>query len=255
MDLFSLKDKVAIVTGGNGGIGYGIARGLASVGGNIIIAARNSSKTAKAAESIRRDYGARVLELGVDVRRENQILSMVEKTLEFFGKIDVLVNNAGINIRKMPQDLSSAEYDEVMEVNLRSAFLCSKAVYPAMKEARGGKIINIGSMTSLFGGGKLMAYGASKGGIVAMTRALAVAWAPDNIQVNAMLPGWIDTDLTRKARVELEGLNERVLTRTPIGRWGRPEDLQGTAIYLATAASNFVTGVALPVDGGYSVSV
>ena len=144
MDLFSLKDKVAIVTGGNGGIGYGIARGLASVGGNIIIAARNSSKTAKAAESIRRDYGARVLELGVDVRRENQILSMVEKTLEFFGRIDVLVNNAGINIRKMPQDLSSAEYDEVMEVNLRSAFLCSKAVYPAMKEARGGKIINIG---------------------------------------------------------------------------------------------------------------
>jgi 2-deoxy-D-gluconate 3-dehydrogenase len=255
MDLFSLKDKVAIVTGGNGGIGYGIARGLASVGGNIIIAARNSSKTAKAAESIRRDYGARILELGVDVRRENQILSMVEKTLEFFGRIDVLVNNAGINIRKMPQDLSSAEYDEVMEVNLRSAFLCSKAVYPAMKEARGGKIINIGSMTSLFGGGKLMAYGASKGGIVAMTRALAVAWAPDNIQVNAILPGWIDTDLTRKARVELEGLNERVLTRTPIGRWGRPEDLQGTAIYLATAASNFVTGVALPVDGGYSVSV
>jgi len=253
--LFSLKDKVAIVTGGNGGIGYGIARGLASVGGNIIIAARNSSKTAKAAESIRRDYGARVLELGVDVRRENQILSMVEKTLEFFGRIDVLVNNAGINIRKMPQDLSSAEYDEVMEVNLRSAFLCSKAVYPAMKEARGGKIINIGSMTSLFGGGKLMAYGASKGGIVAMTRALAVAWAPDNIQVNAILPGWIDTDLTRKARVELEGLNERVLTRTPIGRWGRPEDLQGTAIYLATAASNFVTGVTLPVDGGYSVSV
>lgn len=255
MDLFSLKDKVAIVTGGNGGIGYGIARGLASVGGNIIIAARNSSKTAKAAESIRRDYGARVLELGVDVRRENQILSMVEKTLEFFGRIDVLVNNVGINIRKMPQDLSSAEYNEVMEVNLRSAFLCSKAVYPAMKEARGGKIINIGSMTSLFGGGKLMAYGASKGGIVAMTRALAVAWAPDNIQVNAILPGWIDTDLTRKARVELEGLNERVLTRTPIGRWGRPEDLQGTAIYLATAASNFVTGVALPVDGGYSVSV
>jgi 2-deoxy-D-gluconate 3-dehydrogenase len=165
------------------------------------------------------------------------------------------VNNAGINIRKMPQDLSSEEYDEVLEVNLRSAFLCSKAVYPAMKEAGGGKIINIGSMTSLFGGGKLMAYGASKGGIVAMTRALAVAWAPDNIQVNAILPGWIDTDLTRRARVELEGLNERVLVRTPVGRWGQPEDLQGTAIYLASAASNFVTGVALPVDGGYSVSI
>jgi 2-deoxy-D-gluconate 3-dehydrogenase len=253
--MFSLKGKVAIVTGGNGGIGYGIARGLASAGGNIVIAARNASKTAKAAEAIRGDYGAGVLELGVDVRRENQVASMVEETLEAFGRIDVLVNNAGINIRKLPQDLSSAEYDEVLEVNLRSAFLCSKAVYPAMREAGGGKIINIGSMTSLFGGGKLMAYGASKGGIVAMTRALAVAWAQDNIQVNAILPGWIDTDLTRRARVELEGLNERVLARTPVGRWGRPEDLQGTAIFLATAASDFVTGVALPVDGGYSVSI
>ena len=255
MDLFSLKNKVAIVTGGNGGIGYGIACGLASVGGSIVIAARNPSKTANAAERIRSEYGVKVLELGVDVRRENQITSMVEKALDYFSRIDVLVNNAGINIRKMPQDLTSTEYDEVMEVNLRSAFLCSKAVYPAMKEVGGGKIINIGSMTSLFGGGKLMAYGASKGGIVAMTRALAVAWAPDNIQVNAILPGWIDTDLTRRARVELEDLNERVLTRTPMGRWGRSEDLQGSAIYLATAASNFVTGVALPVDGGYSVSI
>jgi 2-deoxy-D-gluconate 3-dehydrogenase len=255
MNMFSLKGRVAIVTGGNGGIGYGIARGFASAGASIVIAARNPSKTAKAAETIRGDYRAKVLELEVDVKRENQISSMVEKTLDYFGRIDVLVNNAGINIRKMPQDLSSAEYDEVLEVNLRSAFLCSKAVYPAMKEAGGGKIINIGSMTSLFGGGKLMAYGASKGGIVAMTRALAVAWAMDNIQVNAILPGWIDTDLTRRARVELEGLNERVLARTPVGRWGKPEDLQGTAIYLATAASDFVTGVALPVDGGYSVSI
>ena len=255
MDLFSLKDKVAIVTGGNGGIGYGIACSLASVGGNIVIAARNPSKTAKAAERIRSGYGVEVLELGVDVRQENQITGMVEKTLEAFGRVDVLVNNAGINIRKLPQDLASAEYDEVLEVNLRSAFLCSKAVYPAMKEAGEGKIINIGSMTSLFGRGKLMAYGASKGGIVAMTRALAVAWAPDNIQVNAILPGWIDTDLTRRARVELEGLHERVLARTPVGRWGQPEDLQGSAIYLATAASNFVTGAALPVDGGYSVSI
>ena len=253
--LFSLEGKVAIVTGGNGGIGYGIACGLASVGGSIVIAARDQSKTVKAAELIRNLYGAEVLELGVDVRRESQITSMVEETLEAFSRIDVLVNNAGINIRKMPQDLSSEEYDEVLEVNLRSAFLCSKAVYPAMKEAEGGKIINIGSMTSLFGGGKLIAYGTSKGGIVAMTRALAVAWAPDNIQVNAILPGWIDTDLTRRARVELEGLNERVLVRTPVGRWGQPEDLQGTAIYLASAASNFVTGVALPVDGGYSVSI
>lgn len=255
MGLFDLKGKVAIVTGGNGGIGQGIARGLAGIGGDIVIAARNPLKTARAAEGIRSDYGVKVLELVIDVRREDQVNSMVEKTLDSFGRVDVLVNNAGINIRKMPQDLTSAEYDEVLETNLRSAFLCSKAVYPAMRKAGGGKIINIGSMASLFGGAKLMAYGASKGGIVAMTRALAVAWAPDNIQVNAILPGWIDTDLTRRARVELEGLNERVLARTPMGRWGKPEDLQGTAVYLATAASNFVTGVALPVDGGYSANI
>jgi 2-deoxy-D-gluconate 3-dehydrogenase len=180
---------------------------------------------------------------------------MVRNTLDAYHRIDVLVNNAGINIRKMPQDLSSAEYDEILDINLRGAFLCAKAVYPAMKAAGGGKIINIGSMTSLFGGAKLMAYGASKGGIVSMTRALASAWAVDNIQVNAILPGWIDTDLTRRGRVEIQGLNEQVLARTPMGRWGEPEDIQGAAIYLSTAASDFVTGVALPVDGGYSANI
>lgn len=254
-DRFSLKGRVAIVTGGNGGIGEGIARAFAEVGANIVIAARNRTKTAVAAEGVRRVYGTKVLEIQFDVRHEKQVESMMKETLDSFGRVDVLVNNAGINIRKMPQDITSAEYDEVLETNLRSAFLCSKAVYPTMKKMGGGKIINIGSMTSLFGGAKLMAYGASKGGIVAMTRAFAVAWAQDNIQVNAILPGWIDTELTRMARIELDGLNERVLARTPAGRWGRSDDLQGTAIFLATTASDFVTGVALAVDGGYSASV
>jgi 2-deoxy-D-gluconate 3-dehydrogenase len=254
-DMFSLKGKVAMVTGGNGGIGLGIARGLASVGGDIVIAARDRGKSAKAGEAIRKDFGVRVLEVEVDIRQEKKIEAMVKKVLDTFGRIDVLVNNAGINIRKMPQDLLSSEYDEVLEVNLRSVFLTSKYVYPAMKKVGGGKIINIGSMTSIFGGGKLIAYGTSKGGVVSMTRAMAVGWANDNIQVNAILPGWIDTELTRRARVELEGLNEKVLARTPVGRWGTPEDLAGTAIYLATAASNFITGVSLPVDGGYSVNV
>jgi 2-deoxy-D-gluconate 3-dehydrogenase len=254
-DRFSLKGRVAIVTGGNGGIGEGIARAFAEVGANIVIAARNSSKTTVAAEGIRRVYGTKVLEVKLDVRQEKQVESMTKETLDSFGRIDILVNNAGISIRKMPQDITSEEYDEVLETNLKSAFLCSKAIYPTMKRSRGGKIINIGSMTSLFGGAKLMAYGTSKGGIVAMTRALAVAWAQDNIQVNAILPGWIDTDLTRRARIELDGLNERVLARTPAGRWGRSDDLQGAAIFLATASSDFVTGIALPVDGGYSASV
>jgi 2-deoxy-D-gluconate 3-dehydrogenase len=255
MKRFDLKEKVAIITGGNGGIGFGIARGLASVGCDIVIAARNPAKTAEAAEGIRGDYGVRVLELELDVRRQDMVESMVQKTLDAYHRIDVLVNNAGINIRKMPQDLSSTEYDEILDINLRGAFLCAKAVYPTMKAAGGGKIINIGSMTSLFGGAKLMAYGASKGGIVSMTKALASAWAVDNIQVNAILPGWIDTDLTRRGRVEIQGLNEQVLARTPMGRWGEPEDLQGAAIFLSAAASDFVTGVALPVDGGYSANI
>ena len=255
IDRFSLKGRVAIVTGGNGGIGEGISRAFAEVGADIVIAARNRSKTNLTAERIRSVYGTKVLEVQLDVRQEKQVESMMKETLDSFGSVDILVNNAGINIRKMPQDLTSVEYDEVLDTNLRSVFLCSKAVYPTMKKRGGGKIINIGSMTSLFGGAKLMAYGASKGGIVAMTRALAVAWAPDNIQINAILPGWIDTELTQKARIELDGLNERVLTRTPAGRWGREDDLQGAAVFLATAASDFVTGISLPVDGGYSASV
>ena len=254
-DLFSLKGKVTIVTGGNGGIGKGIARGFAGAGADVVIAARNPKKTAEAAAEIKKEFGVRVLEVEVDVKQESQINAMAKKVLDTLGRIDVLVNNAGMNIRKMPQDLPAADYDEVLSTNLRAAFLCSKAVYPAMKKVGGGKIINIGSMTSIFGGGKLLPYGTSKGGIVAMTHALAVAWAQDNIQVNAILPGWIDTEMTKRARVELEGLNERVLARTPVGRWGRPDELQGTAIYLATAASDFITGVALPVDGGYSVNL
>ncbi len=254
-DLFSLKGKVAIVTGGNGGIGKGISLGLASVGADLVIAARNARKTSEAAAEIKKAHGVRVLEVEINMADESQINAMAKKVLDTYGRIDVLVNNAGINIRKMPQDLAAADYDEVLATNLRGPFLCCKAVYPAMKKAGGGKIINIGSMTSIFGGGKLLPYGTSKGGIVAMTRALAAAWALDNIQVNAILPGWIDTEMTRRARVELEGLNERVLARTPVGRWGDPRDMQGTAIYLATAASNFITGVSLPVDGGYSISI
>jgi len=252
-DLFSLSDKVAIVTGGNGGIGKAIARGLASMGANIVIAARNEAKTAQAVSDIQKEFGTRVIGVKVDLRQEEQIKNLAAKALEAFGRIDILVNNAGTNIRKMPQDYEPAEWDEVLSTNLRGAFLCSQAVYPAMKAAGGGKIINIGSMTSIFGGAKLAPYGTSKGGIVQLTRSLAVAWAPDNIQVNAILPGWINTDLTRQARKELPGLEERVINRTPVGRWGEPDELAGAAIFLASRAADFVTGVALPVDGGFSV--
>jgi len=140
----------------------------------------------------------------------------------------------------------------VLDTNLTSAFVAAQAAYPHMKRAGGGKIVNIGSMMSLFGASFVAPYGASKGGIVQLTKALAAAWAKDGIQVNAVLPGWIDTELTRRARQEVDGLHERVLARTPAGRWGEPEDLAGIAVFLCSAASDFVTGTAIPVDGGYS---
>jgi len=251
--MFDLGGKVAIVTGGNGGIGKGIARGLAAAGSKIVIAARNQKKTEEAVREIQDAFGVQVRGMHVDIRHDEQIESLTKQVTSDFGKIDVLVNNAGVNIRKMPQDYQAAEWDEILDINLRGAFLFAKAVYPAMKEAGGGKIINIGSMTSILGGAKLAPYGASKGGIVQLTLSLAVAWAADNIQVNAILPGFINSELTLKARKDIPALNEKVLTRTPSGRWGEPDDLAGTAVYMASRASDFVTGAAVPVDGGFSV--
>jgi 2-deoxy-D-gluconate 3-dehydrogenase len=160
-----------------------------------------------------------------------------------------------MNIRKFPQDYKAAEWDQILDTNLKGAFLCSQAVYPIMKKVGGGKIINIGSMTSIFGGAKLAPYGSSKGGIVQLTRSLAVAWAPDNIQVNAILPGFINTDLTRQGMRDIPDLEEHVINRTPFGRWGGPDELSGAAIFLVSRASNFITGVSLPVDGGFSIMI
>lgn len=257
-DLFSLEGRVAIVTGGNSGIGKAIACGFAGMGADIIIAARNQIKTAEVVRHIEETYHARVLGVKVDVRQNRQILDAVGQVLDSFGQIHILVNNAGTTIRKLPQDLTAAEWDEVLETNLRSAFVFSQAVYPSMKKAGGGKIINIGSMASIFGGAKVAPYGASKGGIVQLMRSLAVAWAPDNIQVNAILPGWINTPLSFRVRRSESGsdlIESAIAERTPMGRWGEPEDLQGAAIFLASRASDFVTGVALPVDGGYSAQI
>jgi len=252
-DLFNLKGKVAIITGGNGGIGKGIACGFASVGADIVISGRNQAKTEQAVSEIEKEFGVRVLGLKADISKEEEIKTMVDQTLDRFGRIDILVNNAGINIRKLPHDYEAAEWDTILDTNLRGAFLCCKTVYPAMKAVGGGKVINIGSMLSIFGGPMHTAYGASKGGIVQMSRSMAVAWAPDNIQVNAILPGWINTELTTQARKDIPELHDAVLNRTPSGRWGDPEDMAGTAIFLASAASDFVTGVALPLDGGFSI--
>ena len=252
--MFDLKGRVALVTGGNGGIGLGMARGLASAGAAIAVAGRNQAKC-EAASAELTALGAKTTVVIGDVTDEAQCKRMVDETVAALGRLDILINNAGINIRKAPQELSTAEWKEVVDTNLTSTFTCSQAVYPIMKAQGGGKIINIGSMLSIFGAGFAAAYGASKGGVVQLTKALASGWAKDNIQVNAVLPGWIDTDLTRSAREQVKGLNMMVLMRTPAGRWGQPNDLSGIAVFLAAPASDFITGAAIAVDGGYSVQV
>jgi 2-deoxy-D-gluconate 3-dehydrogenase len=254
MSLFDLGGRVAVVTGGNGGIGLGMARGMAEAGAAIAIAGRNVGKSEAAAAELAK-LGVKTAVIEVDVSSEASCRKMIDDTVKRLGRLDILVNNAGINIRKAPDALALEEWKQVIDVNLTSAFICSHAAYPRMKEAGGGKIINIGSMLSIFGASFAPAYGASKGGVVQLTKSLAVAWAKDNIQVNAVLPGWIDTDLTRKAREEVSGLNAMVLMRTPAKRWGKPEDNAGVAVFLASKASDFVTGTFIPVDGGYSVQV
>jgi 2-deoxy-D-gluconate 3-dehydrogenase len=250
--LFDLRGKVAIVTGGNGGIGLGMARGLAQAGADIAIVGRNEAKSTAAVAELKRQ-GIRAIAITADVTDKSAVADMVARTGSELGRIDILVNNAGINIRKPPHALEIEEWDSVIRTNLTSAFLCSQAAYPVMKQAGGGKIINIGSMMSIFGASFAPAYAASKGGIVQFTRSCAVAWAADNIQANAVLPGWIDTDLTKRAREQVDGLHDRVLARSPAARWGTSADFAGIAVFLASPASDFVTGTAIPVDGGYSI--
>jgi len=250
--VFDLKGKVAVVTGGNGGIGLGMAKGLASAGARVVVAARNPEKSAAAVTELQR-YGGAHLAIETDVSDEKAVTSLVARTIERCGRLDILVNNAGINVRKPADRLALDEWRSVIDTNLTSAFLCSRAAHGPMTQAGGGKIVNIGSMMSIFGASFAPAYGASKGGLVQLTKSLAVAWARDNIQVNAVLPGWIDTDLTRAARQQVDGLHESVLRRTPAGRWGVIDDFAGIAIFLASPASDFITGATITVDGGWSI--
>ncbi len=249
--MFDLSGKVAVVTGGNGGIGLGIAKGLAGAGASIVVAARNRDKTDAAVRELK-ELGGTARGISTDVADEASVAAMAKATADEFGRIDILVNNAGIGIRKAPQDYTVEEWSRVVDVNLTGSFLCAREVYRHMLAAGGGKIINIGSMTSIFGSDWVAAYSASKGGVVQLTKSLAVAWAKDNIQVNSILPGWIHTDLTASIKTNFPERYEFIRSRIPHGRWGEPEEMAGTAVFLASAASDYVTGAVIAADGGYT---
>lgn len=249
---FDLAGRVAVVTGGNGGIGLGMAAGLGRAGAAVAIAGRDAGKSEAAVAELA-EAGIRAMPVAVDVADPGSCRAMVEAVEQALGRLDIVVCNAGINIRKRPEDYAPEEWRQIQAINLDGVFFTAQAAYPALQRQGGGKVITIGSMMSIFGLAQVPAYAASKGGVVQLTKALACAWAADNIQVNAVLPGWIDTDLTRRARRDIEGLHDKVVARTPAGRWGTPGDLAGLAVFLASPASDFITGTAIPVDGGYAV--
>jgi 2-deoxy-D-gluconate 3-dehydrogenase len=222
-------------------------------GATVVVSGRDEAKSAAAVEELNAMRNGAAVAIACDVTVPDQISHLVTRTVDQLGGLQILVNNAGIGIRKRPEEYTLEEFQRVMDTNLTSAFLACQASYQPLKQSGGGKIINIGSMASLFGLPYAPAYAASKGGLVQLSRTLATAWAEDNIQINCILPGWIATNLTDGARRFNPDLEARVVYRTPAGRWGEPADLAGTACFLAAPASDFVTGTAIPVDGGYSI--
>ncbi len=253
-ELFDLQGRVAIVTGGNGGIGLGIAEGLAGAGANVMVAARKKAKSEAAAKQLSA-VGPKAASIEADVASEADWKRVVQQTLAEFGRIDILVNNAGILLGKAPDEYTLDEWHSILDTNLTSAFIGARMVYPEFKRLKAGKIINIASLTSTFGSPFNVPYTASKGGILQLTRALATSWAKENIQVNAISPGWIDTELATGARARFPDFDQKIVARTPAGRWGKPEDFAGIAVFLASRASDFVTGAEILVDGGYSIQL
>jgi 2-dehydro-3-deoxy-D-gluconate 5-dehydrogenase len=249
--LFDLTGRVAVVTGGNSGIGRGIALGLAEAGAAVAVWGRNDEKNQRVLSELKA-IGVRSMALMVDMTNRAGLEPAVNKVESDLGRVNILVNNAGIAslsggvMNEKPED-----WDRVIETQLNSVFLLSKLAAQSMIRQKSGKIINIASMYSFFGSGLVPSYSAAKGAIVQLTKSMAIEFAPHNIQVNAIAPGWIETDMT--APVRTTPMNDEILARTPAGRWGQPEEVAGAAVYLASRASDFVTGDTIRVDGGYAI--
>jgi 2-deoxy-D-gluconate 3-dehydrogenase len=252
MSSFDLTGRSALVTGGNRGIGRAIALALAEAGADVVVAARDLERLETVAAEIR-DLGRRTAAIPCDVTDRAQIDAAVAGAVEALGDLDVVVPNAGVATGAPAEKMSRDVWNEVLDINLRAVLETAQAAYPHLKASGRGKVITIGSAYSIFGSPYSAAYSASKGGVILLTRSLAVSWAPDAIQVNAIIPGWIATDMTRPAMTRAE-IREMIEDRTPAGRFGRPEEVAPAAVFLASAASDFVTGHALVVDGGYTIA-
>jgi len=249
--LFDLKGRVAIVTGGNGGIGRSIALGFAEAGAAVAIFGRNEDKNQQVLAELK-SIGVPSLALKVDMTDRAGLQPALNQVESKLGGVSILVNNAGnVSLSGGVLQEKPEDWDNVIETQLNSVFLLSKLAAASMVRQKSGKIINIGSMYSFFGSGLVPSYSAAKGAIIQLTKSMAIELAPRNIQVNCIAPGWIETAMT--AAVHKMPLYDEVLSRTPAGRWGQPDELAGTAIYLASRASDFVTGTTIRVDGGYAI--
>ena len=249
LDTFNLENKIAVVIGGTGGIGGALSVGLAEAGANVVATSRNTEKVDNVAEKIR-SMGRDTLTILTDATREEDMRMLCDRVLENFGRVDILINAAGINIRKSLIDMSYDDWSKVIKTNLDSVFLGSRYFARVMIQEQYGKIINLGSLNSVIASSNLSAYAASKGGVVQLTKSLAVELAPHNINVNVILPGYFDTEMTAPV-IKNRETHSRIVNRTPMKRIGKVEELIGAAIFLASDASQFITGSALAVDGGF----
>ena len=243
------KGKTAVVTGSSGGIGAAVAIALAKEGADVVLASRNVANMEKVKQQIEA-VGRKALVIACDVSKDESVTAMAKQAIDTFGKIDILVNNAGI-IKRVPiLDMAVADFRQVIDIDLVAPFIVAKRVVPSMISRGGGKIINMCSMMSIYGRNSVSAYASAKGGLKLLTANMCCEWAKHNIQANGIGPGYIATSQTDAIRVNGHPFNNLVMTRTPAGRWGDPEDLAGAAVFLASAASNYVNGHLLFVDGG-----
>ncbi len=249
--LFDLSGNVAIVTGGNRGIGRSIAIGLAQSGASVAIFGRNEEKNIATLSELKA-IGIPAMAIKIDLTKRTELAPAVKKVEQQLGKVSILVNNAGIAVLSGGiLNETEEEWDGLIEIQLNAVFLLSKLVAKSMVDNKRGKIINIGSMYSYFGSSFAPSYSTAKGAVIQLTKSMAIELAPYNIQINAIAPGWFVTDMT--AAVQTMPLNDEIIMRTPAGRWGQPEELAGTAVFLASKASDFVTGETIRVDGGYAI--